>query len=384
MFALTPSLLDMLSRLLSDLPMSAALLVSLAFSVALLRALPNFRDTWRATGYSALLAGLLAAVALIRWAGMFAAFGVMLSFLISVPLRMWRNLWKQVLAVIVVFGGLVGGWLFRNKVLTGEIMGERNSHSSSVEMHLWRAAEGSFLWATDVRDFFGGESLGWFLYVGLLGVLGVLSVLGFRKTKLEAPVGLVVLGTTALAYFAGLVLSASNHAFNSLLHPRYWMAVWAVLLCVSFAVPTLASGRLKGPLRGAFILSLCIYAVVGVEQYRARHEAALVLQRTRAAPVQEVAPEMSTMDCQIVSNDNRVLLVNYGYEQLFRFPTSKKDFRKLAARGRICVVWVKPEGNSRLRVAKDQRSLLQFAEGRDWIHLDRRRRTYEIWLPGPS
>jgi hypothetical protein len=382
-FGLTPSLLDMLNRLLSDLPMSAVLVLSLAFSVALLRALPSLK---RGYVYSVLLAGLLAAVVLIRWAAMFAVFGVMAAFLVYVPLRTWRKLWKEVVAFTAVGGGLVGGWMLRNWLLTGEIMGQRNVQSTDPTIHLERALSGVLLWATDVRDFCGAKSGAWFSYRLLLGsmvVLGVLA-LGSKKMKVDSALGIRVLILTAVAYFFGMIFSASNHAFNSLLHPRYWIFVWAALLCLAFTLSASASGWLKWPLRGVFSLSLLLYFWVGVGQYLERHEAALALQRTRAAPVQEVAEEMSKRKCQIVSNDNRVLMVTHGYDQLFRFPSSKNQLRELSTRGSICVVWVRPEGDSRLRVAKKQRLLLHFAEKKEWIHLDRRGGTYEIWLPGPS
>lgn len=383
-FALTPSLLDMLNRLLSDLSMSAALLTSLAFTVALLRALPSFQDTRRAYGAAVFLAGLLAAVILIRWAGMFAVLGVLLGMFASVPLRTLRRFWKEAGAFAAVGGALVGGWMLRNWALTGETMGKRSLRATDPVMHLERALGGVFLWATDAREFLGAESGGWLSYRVLLGCLCVLLVVGLRKAKFDSPVGVRVVCITAAAYFFGLIFSAANHSFNSLLHPRYWIFVWAALLCLVFSVATSTAGRLKWPLQATFSLSLLFYAVVGVGQYRARLDASHVLQRTRAAPVQEVAEEISNKNCQIVSNDNRVLLVNHGYKQLFRFPTSKTQMRKLASRGSICVVWVRPEGNSRLKVAKKQRQLLQFAKDKKWIHRDRRRPTYEIWLPGPS
>lgn len=381
---LTPSLLDMQNRLLSDLPMSAVVLLSLALSVALLRSVSSWQDTRWAYGVSVLLAVLLSAAVLIRWAAMFAVFGVVLAMFLSVPLRKLRRFWKQVGTFAAAGGALVGGWMLRNWALTGETMGKRSLRATDPALHIERAVDGVFLWATDVREFLGVESAGWHSYRVLLGSLFVLSALGFSKAKFDFAVGVRVLCITAVAYFSGLIFSASNHAFNSLLHPRYWIFVWAVLLCLAFSISASASGRLKWPLRAVFSLSLLFYAVVGVGQYRARHDAAVVLQRTRAAPVQEVAEEMSRRKCQIVSNDNRVLLVNHGYEQLFRFPSSKSQLRKLATRGSICVVWVRPEGASRLKVAKKQRELLQFAEKKKWIHRDRRRSTYEIWLPGPS
>lgn len=383
-FGLTASLLDMLNRLLSDLPMSAALVLTLAVSVALLRALPDWRATKSAYGISALWAGLLAAVVLIRWAGMFAVFGVMTAVAVSVPLATLRRLWKRACVFVAVCGAVVGSWMLRNWALTGETMGERHLETTDPSLHLERAVSGVFLWATDARVLFGAESFWWNLYQTLLGVLFLLLVLGFRKATFDFPLGVRLVSITAAAYFFGLVFSASSHTFNSLLHPRYWIFVWAVLLCLAFSASAATTGKLKWATQGAFSLSLLVSFIVGLLHYYARHDAARLLAGTRVAPVQEVAEEMSKKNCQIVSNDNRVLLVNHGYNQLFRFPSSKGQLRKLSTLGAICVVWVRPEGASRLKAAKKQRQLLSFAEKMKWIHLERRRKTYEIWLPGPS
>jgi hypothetical protein len=271
-FALTASLLDMLNRLLSDLPMSAALVLTLALSVALLRGLPHFSEKKSAYGISVIGAGLLGAVTLIRWAGMFAVFGVMTALAVSIPWAALRRLWKQVCVFVAVLAAIVGGWMLRNWALTGETMGQRHLQTTDPSPHLERAVSGVFLWATDARVLFGAESFWWNLYQALLGGLFLLLVLGFRRATFDFPLGVRLISITAAAYFFGLVFSASNHTFNSLLHPRYWIFVWAALLCLAFSACAATTGRLKWAAQGVFSLSLLVSFIVGLSHYYARRD----------------------------------------------------------------------------------------------------------------
>lgn len=383
-FGLTPSLLEMQDRLLSDLPMSAALMVAVAATVATLQ----LGDRWRAGRLSFLIAGALGAlfawVVFIRYAGMFAVAGLVSSMGLLVGLKRIRDFWKQGVVLLGTTVFLVGGWMLRNSILTGEAMGQRGSRMTDPALHVERAVGGVLLWATDVRDFLGKESSSWLafslLQFALLFLLSVEAASGRLKRNTAA----AVLGFTATAYTAGLILSASMHPFNSLLHPRYWVFVWAALLWMSLLLVVHAKTRFKWILRASFALSLATCFITGYSQYGERHAASVTPSRTRAAPVHEIADEMRKKDCHIVSNDNRVLLVNDAYDELYRFPNSKSAFKKLQKRGPICVVWIKPKVSSRTRVAGKQMKLLEWAEKKKFVHLDRKKRSYEVWLPGPS
>jgi hypothetical protein len=93
---------------------------------------------------------------------------------------------------------------------------------------------------------------------------------------------------------------------------------------------------------------------------------------------------MMQKECHIISNDNRVLMVNDAYDELYRFPQSQRSFEQLTKRGDICVVWIRPEGTSRRRAAAKQLKLLKWAEKKKYIRRDRKKGSYEVWLPGAS
>ncbi len=381
-FGLTPSLLDMENRLLSDLSMSAAVMSAAAISVALLRQEENWRKSPSGYGWAAGLGGLFASIILIRWAGMFAAFGLVLSFLLCLPLAKIRKHLSLVAVCLGTCALLVGGWMLRNMALTGEAMGRRVTKLSDPALHVERALGGSLMWATDVRDLLGAESSEWFAYSAVLFALSGFLLLAAARARLEKNSACVFLTGTAGSYTVGIVLSAALHPFNSLLHPRYWIFVWATLLCVSLFVAVHARGRFVWPLRGLLALCLLIFGAVGQKQYQNRHPASVTPQRTLVDPVHEIADEMMKRKCQIVSNETRVLMVGSAYERLYRFPNSKRQLQKLHRNGPLCIVWLRPEGASRTKVASKQRGLIEWAKKQHYIHLDRRKSNYEVWLPG--
>jgi hypothetical protein len=340
LFALQPSQLYVVNRVLSDVPFvpSALLCVYLALRVTSLRN-PSL---WLKVALGAALVGMV----LVRNAGLLMAAGIFAGLWLSVRGSSFVERARALLPVAATSALLFAPWMIRNQLVADNALGRAGIKVTEPFGHSVRAARGTVMWLTDAMESFGGFRIAAWLYAAGALALGVALVVTLVRTRLWVLRPLRLLGSVFTVYLCLMIVTATLHPFNDLDQQRFWVASWPLGLLLGLLV--LRRARFRHPWLhraaiGGMVLTLALYSVSFVRMLPKARQASGLLDREIAA----LAPLMpSKRRCRLVMNDPRPVLVHRELGPTSVLPRTRAAFdAALQTHPRLCVaVFGKHEG----------------------------------------
>jgi hypothetical protein len=331
-FGAQPSVLEAMDALLSDLPCAAASLWAVLLAIRLAR-------NSRATLPQRLAFGVtLALLVLLRYAGLFFAIGLLLA--LAIVLRR-SSLLRRLAPSVVVMGLGVGAWMLRNRSLGSGAFGERLWVQTDPAQQLQRASTGLLTPLRELIDRAESEPLqlytSWLLFAAAACFLALLV-----RNWAHARRKLLLLLLPMAAYFAALVTTATFMHFDPIDNPRFWIALWPLLVCLVLT-PTLQASRSWWLLAHAVVLGALLWSA-GLFATRAaqgvgtahRYRGLLDARWQRAADVLPAPGE-----CQLFVNDPRPFMLHRALGPTPTIPPSLEELQAETARfARVCIATV--------------------------------------------